>query len=146
MMRKLAGLSDAALGLGLAVTGMIGLAIGFSTTAHPFTISPSIDGTLMCAQFGFVLATLHGLSYRRSLGVMIPVVAVLGVAAVRQHESVYALVGVTLTLYGVVGIIRSLLVNDGGKKTRARIAPHPQKVRFAEPFSATQGGDEYVPS
>ena len=109
--RRLSEISDATLSLIVAVVGMVGIAIGFSTVAHPFNISPSLDGALMAGQLGFVLAMLHGLKFRRVLWMMAPVIGVLAVAALRQHESAFALVGVTLTLYGVVGIGLSLLLS-----------------------------------
>ncbi len=112
MGRRLASISDTTLAFIIALLGMAGLAIGFSTVAHPFDISPSLDGTLTAVQLGFVLAVLHGLGFRRALTLMAPVLLVLVAAAVRQGESVFALLGVTLTLYGVIGIGLAMLVHS----------------------------------
>lgn len=110
-------ISDATLALATAVLGMVGVAIGFSTVSHPFDIPTSLDGILTALQLGFVLAVLHGLQFRKALTIMTPVLAVLAMAAIRQHQSVFALLGVTLAVYGVIGIGLSALT-----ETRAKAA------------------------
>jgi hypothetical protein len=117
MMRRIESVSDATLAFLIAALGLIGVGVGFATVAHPFDIAPSLDGTLTAAQLGFVLAVLHGLRFKRVLWMMTPVVGVLVIAALRQHESPFALAGVTLALYGVIGIAVSQLMGSGPAKT-----------------------------
>ncbi len=115
MIRKLDRLNDTTLALVLALLGVVGLVIGFNTTAHPFHISPALDGVLAACQLGFVLALLHGLPYRRVLLTMSPVLGILVIAAQRQHESVAALVGVNLLVFGVVGLGVAMLLEPRAK-------------------------------
>ncbi len=115
-MRRIKEISDAALAFIVAVVGMTGMAVGFATFSHPFDISPSLDGTLMAAQLGFVFAVLHGLRFRRVLSMMAPVLGVVAVVAARQHESAFALVGVTLTFYGIIGVALAMLLQSARKR------------------------------
>lgn len=119
-----ATISDASLALGLAVLGMVGVAIGFSTAAHPFDIPTSLDGVLTAVQLGFVLAVLHGLRFRKAVIIMTPVLAVLAMTAIRQNESAFALLGVTLALYGVIGIGLAALTQP-----RAKVAGSTHALR-----------------
>ena len=117
MLPKSIRVSDAHVALALVVMGVTGIVVGFATVAHPFDISPSLDGTLTAVQLGFVLALLHGLPFRRVLAIMAPVVGVLFIAAMRQHESAVALVGVSSLFYGLAGLGLSLVT-----RTRANAA------------------------
>lgn len=121
MLGKSIRVSDANIAFALVVMGAAGIVVGFATVSHPFDISPSLDGTLTAVQLGFVLALLHGLAFRRVLTIMAPLVGVLFIAAVHQHESAVALVGVTLLFYGVAGLGLSLVT-----RTRANAASPAQ--------------------
>ncbi len=104
--------SDTSLAFAVATAGVLGIAIGAATTANPFVISPSLDGTLTMLQLGFVLAILGGTGFRRTLYAMLPLLSILVIAAINQHESAWALAGATLTLYGVVGVGVSMLLRS----------------------------------
>lgn len=112
-------LSDATLAFGLAVLGMAGIAVGWLTSANPFVISPGLDGTLTMVQLGFVLALFHGLGYRKTLSTMLPLLSILVIAALFQRESPWALVGVTLMLYGIVGLGVTMLTESPRSATTA---------------------------
>jgi hypothetical protein len=102
-------LPDTRLGTLVVVLGFIGVGVGLKTHADPFAVPPSLDGIMASALVGFVLATLHGLDFRRALAVLSPALGVLAVVAVRCHESPFALVGINLVLFGAIGLLAGRL-------------------------------------
>jgi len=97
--------SDRHIALLLACVGGISLVVASLASAHPFNMSPSMQGVLTCGVLGFVLAILHPLPYRQALRVMLPIVAVQLAAFAAHGINIAAAMGIEALVYGVVGLI-----------------------------------------
>jgi hypothetical protein len=102
-------LSNGTLGTLIAAAGIVMMTIGVSSSAHPFAALPGMDGAMAAGTIGFVLALLHGLSFRRSVEIIAPVVLVQVLVSFRHDCTVLALIGLELGIFGLLGIASSWL-------------------------------------
>jgi hypothetical protein len=101
---RLGKISDGSLGTLLATIGIIMMCAAVLTDKQPFAALPGMDGAMTAGTLGFILALLHGLSFRRSLQLMTPIVFVQAVGSTLYQCNIVALIGLELGIYGLIGI------------------------------------------
>jgi hypothetical protein len=134
MKLRLADISDTTLALSVGFVGALSMGIGVSMHRNPFSALPGYDAAITMGILGFVLAILHGLPYRRVLFAMAPIVAIQIVGGQRYRASVFALVGLQLALFGIVGLVMSALYNKSVRdklEAKAGGSPNGAKPRPA---------------
>jgi hypothetical protein len=98
-------LSDRSLAILIAVAGLVSITTAFAFRTHPFDMAPAMDGVFTCGLLAFVLPMLHGLGWRRTLQIVIPIASVQLACFVGRGVLPLAPLGVQALLCGVVGII-----------------------------------------
>ncbi len=109
MRSVISGLSDRALALGLTAGGTASIVLAFTLRAHPFDMSPAMDGVYTCGLLGIVLPLLHGVGWRRALRIAVPIAMVQLACFVSRGVMALAPLGVEALLVGLVGMVVVLL-------------------------------------
>jgi hypothetical protein len=86
----------------IGAVGIILMAVGFATHAQPYAATLGYDSAMTVGVLAFAFALAHGLSYRKTLEILTPLVLVQTVGAIRQGISP-APIGTELVIFSVVG-------------------------------------------
>ena len=86
----------------IGTLGFALMALGFATHAQPYAATLGYDSAMTVGVLAFGFALAHGLSYRKTLEILTPLVLVQIVGAVRQGVSP-APIGTELVIFSAVG-------------------------------------------
>jgi hypothetical protein len=110
--------SDIALAGAVTLCGAIGMVYGVVTQRQPFAMLPGMDGALTAGLLGFGFALLHGLRYRDVLRMLIPVLGIQVGGCLVHGESVVAIIGLELTVVGMVGLALAAALSQTSRRKR----------------------------
>ena len=96
----------------LVVLGALGVAYGLARHRAAFDSLPGLHGAMVCGYVAFGLALLSGLGYRRTLTVLLPIVAIQAAVGVSQGAAWSALVGTEVIVFGAVGLVGVLVAQS----------------------------------
>lgn len=93
----------ARISIAMGIAGLICVAAGFLTHAQPYAGPLGYHSAMTVGVLAFALALVEGVSYRRTLEILAPLLAVQILGAVRHHVS-SAPVGTELVIFAMVGL------------------------------------------
>jgi len=124
--------SDTTLAMTVTAIGLAGVAFGVVTERQPFAMLPGMDGALTMGILGFAFALLHGIRYRDVLRALIPVLGIQIGGCLVHGESVPAIVGLELTVVGVVGLAMAITLSIVDGRTSRTGTPRRRAPRVGE--------------